>query len=568
MADKAQVKSLLVSLDTLAIKVRDQLAESYDQDTYTNLLDELKRSIYVIEQSSADLTEELTQVEQGEVYASLSNARSWQVKLLERINFIKSFLTNSSTVTKKKYGRLPEVKLATLKGNFDEWETFWSSFRTNVDVRDDLERSTKFIYLAQSLEGEPKEMISGLAITDDNYSLAVHILKDRYGNATKQTNILLQKFHSLPTPKHNPKDLRNFLTEYRKVKTQLSHVLDFQQSELVIKSTLVRKLAFQTFDKICDIYVTHDFTLKQMETGIQHIIDKLEQATLALEEKANVKQVGVSSQQTSQPTKQSNQKTNQQCSYCSGGHFSHECTKYKTVNARKDRVMSLKLCFNCLPGHSSKTCRSSRTCRTCGLHHHSSLCIKAHSNSSSSEASNPSFSNSNSVVSQGKSNPSSVSTSSTNNRNFKAQSQTHPNKPVVTPNKTNTSQAHSSTKTSSRSPAVDKTYVTSVNSSNFPNNVLPTAMLNVRYCDKQVNVRAFFDTGSHRSFISPEVVKRLNLRVIKQISVNLSTFGNETESCMLDLDKVKVCLGKHRIPITLLVHDSAAMGYFNCPGLY
>ena len=92
--------------------------------------------------------------------------------------------------------------------------------------------------------------------------------------------------------------------------------------------------------------------------------------------------------------------------------------------------------------------------------------------------------------------------------------------------------------------------------------------LTVRYCDKQVNVRAFFDTGSHRSFISPEVVKRLNLRVIKQVPVNLSTFGNDTESCMLDLVKVKVCLGKHKIPITLLVHDSATMGYFNCPGLY
>ena len=43
-------------------------------------------------------------------------------------------------------------------------------------------------------------MILGLAITDDNYSIAVHILKDRYDNATKQTNVLLQKFHSLPTP--------------------------------------------------------------------------------------------------------------------------------------------------------------------------------------------------------------------------------------------------------------------------------------------------------------------------------------------------------------------------------
>ena len=164
MANKDQVKSLLVTLGSLALKVRDQLAESYDQDTYTSLLEELKQIINVVEQTSADLTKELTQVEQGEVYSSLSNARSWQIKLLERINFIKSFSTNASTVNKKKHGRLPEVKLTTFKGNFDEWETFWSSFRTNVDVRDDLERSIKFIYLAQSLEGEPKQMISGLAI--------------------------------------------------------------------------------------------------------------------------------------------------------------------------------------------------------------------------------------------------------------------------------------------------------------------------------------------------------------------------------------------------------------------
>ena len=402
-------------------------------------------------------------------------------------------------------------------------------------------------------------MISGLAITDDNYNIAICILRDRYDNSPKQTNVLLQKFHTLPTPKHNPKDLRAFLTEYRKVKAQLSRVLDFQQSELIIKSIVVRKLTFQTFDRICDIYVTHDFTLKQMETGIQHIVDKLEQAVLALTKGANVKQVGVNSPPTNQLTKQSKQKANQRCSYCSGDHYSHECTKYKAVNSRKDRVMSLKLCYNCLtPGHSSKTCHSIKTCRTCGSHHHSSLCFKAHSNSS--DASNQNTSNSNSNVSQGKSNQSSTSTSSTNQRNFKAQAQTHHNKPVVTPNKTNMSQA------SNQSPAVDTTYVTSVNSTSFPNNVLPTATLNVGYCDQQVKVRAFFDTGSHRSFICPEVVKRLNLRVIKQIPVNLSTFGNETESCMLDLVKVKVRLGKHKIPLTLLVHDSATMGYFNSPG--
>ena len=483
-----------------------------------------------------------------------------------------------STVVKKKFDRLPEAKLVTFKGNFDEWETFWSSVRTNVDVRDDLEKATKFIYLVQSLEGEPKEMITGLSITDDNYPVAIQILKDHYADTSRQTHVLLQKFHSLPTPKHHPKDLRNFLTEYRKVKTQIRHEVDFDQAELIIKSTLVRKLAFQTFDKIRDLYVTHDFTLKQMETGIQHIIDKLEQATLALGEKANVKPVGVSSQQTNQQmnrqTNQQNRNSNQECSYCSGSHFTNECRKYKTVNARKDRVMALKLCFNCLkPGHSSKTCHSDRTCRTCGLHHHSSLCIKASSsNSSNRESSNPSTnSNANStVVSQGKSNQSSNSTSSSTHcsSNTTSQAQSHTHKPTVTPNKSNTSQPSSSTNSSNQSPAIDTTYITSVNSTSFPNNVLPTATLNARYCDQQVNVRAFFDTGSHHSFISPDVVKRLNLGLIKQIPVNLSTFSNETESCMLDLVKVKVCLGKHKIPITLLVHDSASMGYFNCPGLF
>ena len=189
MANKEQLKSILVSLGSLAIQVRDHLAESHDQDTYTNLLDELKQSINNVEQIAAELAE-MSQVDEGEVYASLSNARGWQVKLLERVNFIKSFSTNVNVVCKKKPGRLPEVKLTVFKGNFEEFETFWSSFRMNVNVRDDIEKTTKFIYLVQSLEGEPKEMINGLAITDDNYNVALCILRDRYRNASKQTSVL------------------------------------------------------------------------------------------------------------------------------------------------------------------------------------------------------------------------------------------------------------------------------------------------------------------------------------------------------------------------------------------
>ena len=437
MANKEQLKSTLVSLGSLTLKVRDHLSESYDQGTYANLLDEIKQSICNVEEITAALAEESSEVNEAEVYVNVSDARSWQIKLMNRIHFLESFSANTNAnanvnvnvVPKKKPGRLPEVKLSVFKGNFEEWETFWSSFRTNVDVRDDLEKTTKFIYLVQSLEDDPKEMINGLAIIDDNYTVALYILRDRYANESKQTNVLMQKFHTMSTPKHNPKDLRVFLTEYRKIKHQLSRVLDFQASELVITSIVVRILPFQTFDRICDIYVTHDFTLEQMETGIQHIVDKLEQAVLALAEGATIKQVGVNSPSQNQSTKQSKFKTNHRCSYCSGEHLAHECTKYKTVQSCRDRVMHLRLCYNCLtPGHLSKMCHSTKTCRTCGSHHHSSLCFKTRTNSSDNTSQNTN-------VSQGKTNQSS-SSSSANQRSSKAQAQTHPNnKPVVTPNK-------------------------------------------------------------------------------------------------------------------------------------
>ena len=229
--------------------------------------------------------------------------------------------------------------------------------------------------------------------------------------------------------------------------------------------------------------------------------------------------------------------------------------KVQNSSARKDRILKLRLCFSCLtPGHSSKTCSSTKTCRSCIASHHSSLCIKTRANSSDS-------SNQSSNVSQWKTGQSSSSSSA--NHSSKAQAQSHPtNKPVVTHNKPSTSQANVP------SPSLDTTYVTNVNSSNFPNNVLPTATLNVSYCNEQANVRAFFVTGSHRSFISPDVVKRLNLQVIRQVPVNLSTFGNDTESCMLDLVRIKVRFGKSKVPLTMLVHDSDAMGYFHSPGLY
>ena len=142
MANHDMLKSMLVSLGQLTLRIRDHLSDSFDQDTYVNLLEEVKQSITDIESLTATLSKEAETVD-GEVYIIVSDARSWQIKLMSRIHFLESLKmsanvnvnnsVSSSNVIKMKPGRLPEVKLVIFKGDFEEWENFWSSFRANVD---------------------------------------------------------------------------------------------------------------------------------------------------------------------------------------------------------------------------------------------------------------------------------------------------------------------------------------------------------------------------------------------------------------------------------------------------
>ena len=245
---------------------------------------------------------------------------------MERVNFIVT-KRQFTPVIKKRSVKLPEIKLITFKGDFDEWTTFWSSFRNNVDSRDDLEPSAKLSYLLQSVDGEPKEMIKGLPNTDHNYTVAVNLLTEQYGDEIKQTHVLLQKFHNLPSPKHNAKDLHSFLTEYHKVREQMRSITNIHKSELVIRSILIRKLSMQTYEAFCDYSRDYKFSLTQMDVALQYIVDKFEHATLAMREKTNVKSVEAKSSQQKQKGGQLT------CAYCAGNHKAIDCTKYKTINA-------------------------------------------------------------------------------------------------------------------------------------------------------------------------------------------------------------------------------------------
>ena len=142
------VKPFLSALEQLIQTVCNRLTESLDYDSYESLLDNLKVRITELEAAARNEGGNLPASESGEVQAALVVARGWQVKLLERMHFT-TLARQVTPAVKKCSAKLPEIKFVAFKGEYAEWETFWSSFRNNVDFRDDLEPSAKLTYLSR-----------------------------------------------------------------------------------------------------------------------------------------------------------------------------------------------------------------------------------------------------------------------------------------------------------------------------------------------------------------------------------------------------------------------------------
>ena len=176
-------------------------------------------------------------------------------------------------------------------------------------------------------------------------------------------------------------------------------------SSVKSQSSAIVAFAEQIRDKLADtldlaqyqpLYDTLKSRLDDLHLNHASVLGKLEHAQLIMGDKTNVKVVGTHSH--SHPSQGNNFK----CPFCASNHKAVDCNKYKSVQARKDRVIAQRLCFNCLiPGHSSKHCRRKKTCHICHLHHHTSLCNLSQTQPSSGNTSQPAKNNQSSNASRG-----------------------------------------------------------------------------------------------------------------------------------------------------------------------
>ena len=78
--------------------------------------------------------------------------------------------------------KLPSVTIPSFTGKYEDWKSFIDLFTALIDSNAQLANVQKFVYLKSTLKNEPFNLISKLKITNENYTVALNMLKERYDN--------------------------------------------------------------------------------------------------------------------------------------------------------------------------------------------------------------------------------------------------------------------------------------------------------------------------------------------------------------------------------------------------
>ena len=68
------------------------------------------------------------------------------------------------------------------------WKEFWDTFEATVDNNQNLTDIEKLNYLNSKLMDEAKSAVSGIMLSNENYGVAVTLLKERFGDVQSVVN--------------------------------------------------------------------------------------------------------------------------------------------------------------------------------------------------------------------------------------------------------------------------------------------------------------------------------------------------------------------------------------------
>ena len=392
------------------------LEETMQKECVTEM--ELRSSITEFEGRLAKVDELQSQiedeVEQSQIEEIVEEAFCYREKqkevkvraqiCLQKLSEIKeshtSDLNTSQTSTSSHVGRarLPKLELPKFSGNYLEFTSFFDKFLAVVDGSE-LPAVTKFTYLQSLLTGEALASINGLTVTDDSYPVAKEILTKRYGRKERIIFSHIQTLLSLQVDCRKSNGLWSLYDSLQShVRCLESLGVSGDTYGVILTPLILSRLpqeirmewAREGEGRESDLAFLLDFLFREIKRRERsETFDKShEMKNQRLNDQTKKPAPSVA---TFHANSCNQNKT--QCGFCrKTNHASEQCYSIKGLNGEelRGKVRDSRLCYICLGKHFARDCYSKIKCKGCGGRHNSILCTKGNpSVSASSDQSTP-----------------------------------------------------------------------------------------------------------------------------------------------------------------------------------
>ena len=291
-----------------------------------------------------------------------------------------SHLSPASTVSPLPKVKLPKLTLKKFHGDLTRWTPFWDSYESSIHLNPGLSNIDKFVYLNSLLEGPAAESVAGLRLTAANYNEAVSILQRRFGDTDQIVSKHMEALLTLEavTSQYNLKALRRLHDQVE------SQVRGLRALGIVAESygSLLSPVILSKLPQELRLIVSRE--VREGRWHLDELIRLVDMEIKARERASNTSNAGANGgRQPKAPGK--NLPTNAallssdspvpKCSYCRQQHSSVSCRTVTDPTERKQILRKTGRCFVCLRRyHTSRECRSTLKCTSCGGRHHISIC--------------------------------------------------------------------------------------------------------------------------------------------------------------------------------------------------
>lgn len=256
--------------------------------------------------------------------------------------------------------------------------------------------------------GEARQAILGLTLSNENYKVAISILKERFGNIQHVIDLHYSEMINLQSAPNKTSSLRTFLDKLNRHLRSLEVLkqdVNLHVFVSIFKSKLPEEVLLQLeiqkgskekwsiqklCDKLCDYVVARENS-ERKDSQKDHYNNSNRNQYSRSEPKHWQKKsftlfIGNRGSQHSNAGQAlvvaSDDKTGSatyfdKCRYCQQQHWSDECPKYRSIEERKRLLKGS--CYKCLKyGHRSDDCKRGKICVHCNERdsHHRSLCPK------------------------------------------------------------------------------------------------------------------------------------------------------------------------------------------------